>query len=188
MTTRFRVNACVAVFGVLVPALASAQGARIQLDQLSHLAAKAEKVVDVTVDSGMLQQALAFLAAKEPGSAKVRDLIQGISAIYVKSFEFKEPAPYSASDVDSIRKQVSGPGWSRVVRVQEQKELTEIYFWREGNENRGLVVLSAEPAELTIVNIVGRIDLASLAAIGPMIPQLSGAATASAGAGVPKKD
>ena len=62
--------------------------------------------------------------------------------------------------------------WARIVGVREKGELTEIYLSNERNENGGLVVISAEADELTIVNIVGRVDLASLAALGPMIPSL----------------
>ncbi len=85
------------------------------------------------------------------------------------------PNAYAESDVEAIRKQVSGPGWSRVVSVREKRELTEIYFWREKETSGGLVVISAEENELTVVNIVGRVDLASLGALGPMIPKLPGA-------------
>ena len=64
------------------------------------------------------------------------------SGIYVKSFEFDAPDAYTESDVEVIRKQVSGPGWSRVVSVREKRELTEIYFWRERDTSGGLVVIS----------------------------------------------
>ena len=105
----------------------------------------------------------------------MQQLIDGITGIYVKSFEFDAPNVYTESDVEAVRKQVSGAGWSRVVSVREKGELTEIYFWKERDTNGGLVVISAETNELTVVNIVGRVDLASLGALGPMIPKLPGA-------------
>jgi hypothetical protein len=179
MITRFSLSTCAALLAVLMPAAAAAQGARIQLDQLNHLADKAQKVVDVNVESSTLRQAAGFLSGKDTNSGKVRELIEGLTAIYVKGFEFKGPAAYSPTDIESIRKQVAGSGWSRAVSVRDQNELTEIYFWRERGENGGLVVVSAEPNGLTVVNIVGRIDLASLAALGPMIPKLSGATDAA---------
>ena len=67
---------------------------------------------------------------------------------------------------------MSGSAWSRVVSVREKRQLTEIYIFREKETNGGLVVLTAQPDELTVVNIVGEINLASLAALGPMIPKL----------------
>jgi hypothetical protein len=123
----------------------------------------------------MLKQAAGFLAGKGSDTEKMRELLGGITGIYVKSFEFDGPNMYAESDIEIIRKQVSGPGWSRVVSVREKRELTEIYFWKERETTGGLVVISAEDNELTVVNVVGRVDLASLGALGPMIPNMPGA-------------
>lgn len=175
MNPRTTINGCLLLLALLLPAVASAQGARLQLDHLNKLADKAKDTVDVTVDAAMLKETAGFLAGKGSDSEKVQQLIQGITGIYVKSFEFSAPDVYSDSDVELIRKQVSGSGWSRVVGVRGKRELTEIYFWRERDTNGGLVVIAAQPNQLTVVNIVGRVDLASLAALGPMIPKLPGA-------------
>jgi len=174
MTPRTLVSRCCLVAALLIPGTALAQGARLQLDHLNKLAEKATETVDVSADASMLKQAAGFLA-KGSDTEKMHRLLDGITGIYVKSFEFDAPNAYTESDVEVIRKQVSGPGWSRVVSVREKRELTEIYFWREKDTSGGLVVISAEENELTIVNIVGRVDLASLGALGPMIPNLPGA-------------
>lgn len=54
--------------------------------------------------------------------------------------------------------------------------------WREGNASGALAILVVEPAELTVVNIVGPIDLAKLAALQGQfgIPPLPSAPGASA--------
>ena len=152
-----------------------AQGARLQLGHLDKLAAKAEETVDVTVDAAMLKETAGFLAGKGSDTVKVQQMLQGITGIYVKSFEFNAPNAYTEADVEAIRKQLAGPGWSRIVGIREKGELTEIYLWKERDTNGGLAVISAEANELTVVNIVGRVDLASLGALGPMIPKLPGA-------------
>lgn len=175
MNPRTTISCCLVLTALLLPRAASAQGARLQLDHLDRLAEKAKDTVDVTVDSAMLKETAGFLAGKGSDTEKVHELIQGITGIYVKSFEFSVPDAYSESDIDLIRKQVSGGGWSRVVGVRGKRELTEIYFFREGGQNGGLAVIAAQPNQLTVVNIVGRVDLASLAALGPMIPKLPGA-------------
>lgn len=175
MNPRTVINCCLLAAALSIPTAASAQGARLQLDHLNKLADKAKDTVDVTVDSAMLKETAGFLAGKGSDTEKVHEVIQGIRGIYVKSFEFSEPDAYAESDIDIIRKQVSGSGWSRVVGVRGKRELTEIYFWRENGENGGLAVIAAQPNQLTVVNIVGRVDLASLAALGPMIPKLPGA-------------
>ena len=163
------------LLALLTPGAALAQGARLQLGHLDKLAEKAEETVDVTVDAAMLKETAGFFAGKGADTAKLQQMLQGITGIYVKSFEFSAPNAYSESDINTVRKQLTGPGWSRVVGIREKDELTEIYLWKERDTNGGLVVISAEQNELTIVNIVGRVDLASLGALGHMIPKLPGA-------------
>ncbi len=175
MTVRTTVNCSLLLMALAIPGAASAQGARLQLDHLNRLAEKATETVDVSADPAMLKQAAGFLSGKGSDTEQFHRLINGITGIYVKSFEFDTPNAYTESDVEAVRKQVSGPGWSRVVSVREKRELTEIYFWKDKDTNGGLVVISAEPNELTVVNIVGRVDLASLGALGSMIPKLPGA-------------
>jgi hypothetical protein len=48
-------------------------------------------------------------------------------------------------------------------RCQSGRKNTDIYVRAQGDKVNGLVILAAEPRELTIVNIVGPIDLDKLA-------------------------
>jgi Domain of unknown function (DUF4252) len=173
MNPRTIINACV-LLAVFVPSAALAQGARLQLGHLDRLSEKAEETVDVAVDAAMLKESAGFLAGKCSDTTKLHQVLQGITGIYVKSFEFDAPNAYTMADVDAVRKQLAAPGWSRIVGIREKNELTEIYLWKDGDTNGGLAVISAEPNELTIVNIVGRVDLGSLGALGPMIPNIPG--------------
>ena len=166
------ITKCALVLTLFAAHDASAQGPRLQLDHLDKLAERSKETVDVTVDAAMLKETAGFLVGKGSDTEKLQTLINDITGIYVKSFQFGVPDAYSDADVEAIRKQVSGPGWSRVVGVRGKRELTEIYFWKQRDTNGGMVVIAAQPNELTVVNIVGRIDLASLAALGPMIPKL----------------
>jgi hypothetical protein len=175
MNPRAIVNCGVLLLALLAVRDASAQGARLQLDHLNKLSDRSTETVDVDVDAAMLKQTAGFLAGKGADSEKVQQLLEDIRGIYVKSFEFTTPDAYSDIDIELIRKQVSGGSWSKVVGVRGKRELTEIYFFREGNETGGLLVITAQATQLTVVNIVGRVDLASLAALGPMIPKLPGA-------------
>src|SRR5688572_9349312 len=123
----------------------------------------------------MLKETSGFLGVKGADSEKLQEQLQDIRGICVKSFQFEVPGAYSVNDIELIRKQVSGSGWSRVVGVRGKQELTEIYFFRDRDVAGGLVVIAAQARQLTVVNIVGRVDLASLGAIAPMIPKLPGA-------------
>ena len=83
---------------------------------------------------------------------------------YKFHFEFDRENAYTADDVENIRKQLSAPGWSKFISSESKRdrELVEIYSWQEGGTSAGLAILVAEPMELTIVNIVGPIDLSKL--------------------------
>ena len=170
--TRISGRAVLFVIAVLWPGLVVAQSPKLQLDHLNRLAEKASSIVNIDLDEAMLQQTAGFLAGKNADEQKVRTLLTGLKGIAVRSFEFKTPGAYSASDVEQIQKQLNGAKWVRIVSVHEKDETTDIYFFREGNQNGGLVVLNAEPLELTVVNIVGRVDLATIASMGQIIPKV----------------
>jgi hypothetical protein len=142
---------------------ARAQDARIQLAHLDHLAAKATDTVDVNIDERLIQIAAKIFNDKDADEAAVKKLVQGLKGIYVKSFEFDNDNVYSSADIDSIRNQLREPQWSRLVNVTSKKEgNVEVYISLSGGQINGLAVVSAEPRELTVVNIVGPVDLEKL--------------------------
>ncbi|MGH9395755.1 MAG: DUF4252 domain-containing protein [Terriglobia bacterium] len=159
----------VMVFGILLPLFgplaARAQSAKIQLDQLQKLASRAQEVTDVTLDQNMLQMALNFMSKdNSPGDAETRQLVKQLKGIYIKDFEFAKAGMYTQADIDQILSQVHAHPWERIISVRNEKEgeNDEIYIMRSGNNIKGLLILSAEPKELAVVNIVGPIDVKSL--------------------------
>ena len=150
---------------VVLPAItARAQDPRIQLTHLDHLATRASETVDVNIDERLIQVAAKIFNDKDEDEAQIKKLITGLKGIYVKSFEFENDNEYSAADVDSIRSQLRDPSWSRLVNVKSKKDgNVEVYVSLSGSQINGLAVISAEPRELTIVNIVGPVDLEKLA-------------------------
>jgi hypothetical protein len=134
----------------------------INLDALSKIATE---TVDVTMDGHMIRFAERFLSDKDPDQAKAKRILRGLNAIYVKQFQFASRGEYSPKDLDGVRVQLQSPGWSRMVHVKGIDENTEVFARMVGSEMTGIVVLNAEPRELTIVHIDGPIraeDLASL--------------------------
>jgi hypothetical protein len=162
-----------------LPTSVSAQAPLLQLEHLNRLASQAREVVDVTVDSTMLQTASALLSSdKGKDDAATKALIAGLKGVYVKSYEFDREGVYTDADVETVRAQLKTP-WSRIVNInsRQDRERTEIYLWRDSDQPGGLAIVIAEPKELTIVNIIGRIDLAQLAGLKGVlgIPQILGA-------------
>lgn len=169
-------------------AFAGAGLAQIKID-LSHLAARASDTVDVSLDGSLLEIAGKFLSSEKPDEARVKSLISGLKGIYVKSFEFDKQGAWSQSDLEPIRKQLAAPGWVRIASVTSKAdgESTEIFLRTEGGKTAGLAVLAAEPRELTIVQILGPIDLEQLSELGGRfgIPEIRKPQSGKAGS---KKD
>ena len=152
------------VLGALLPLAAQ----EIKLPpSFDKLAEKASEVVDVQLDSSLLQMASKFLSDKGD-EAKAKKIVTGLKGIYVKSFEFDKPGEYSLSDVEMVRAQMRGPGWTRIASVVSKKkgENAEVFLKSEGGRVVGLGVISAEPKELVIVSIVGTIDPEQLQDLG----------------------
>ena len=141
-----------------------AQSAKLQIDQLDSLANRASETVDVRLDEHLMQTTAKFFSGKDPDDAEIRELIKGVKGIYVKSFTFEKEGEYSPAEVDSVLSQLRGGAWSKIIGVTSKKdgENVEVYLNTAGDQINGLAVLSIEPKELTVVNIVGPIDLEKL--------------------------
>jgi Domain of unknown function (DUF4252) len=172
MRTEFKFAATVlaawAVMALGTCTAAWAQSAKLNLESLSKLADKADEVVDVNLDGPTLKFAQKFMDAdKDEDDAEALQLIKGLTGIYVKSYEFDHPGEYSDADVEAIRAQLKNSAWVRFVDVKSKREREndEIYLMSNpsGKGNLGMAILVAEPTELTVVNIVGPIDMEHLA-------------------------
>jgi hypothetical protein len=129
-----------------------------------ELSQKAIETVEVTLDGEILRLASKFLAAGEQ-DAEAAAMIRGLEGIYVRSYTFAEDGAYDAATLGRVRSRI-GTGWQRIVSVKSgDKENVEIYTHLKGDVITGLVVIAAEPRELTFVNIVGPIDLARLSSL-----------------------
>jgi Domain of unknown function (DUF4252) len=155
----------IAVLLVILSSVAArAQTSRIQMSGLDHLAAKASQTVDVNIDERLVQLAAKVFSDQDADEKEIKKLINGLKGIYVKSFEFEVDGQYTAADVESIRSQLRGPAWTRLLNVTSKKEGNiEVYLLLNGTEVGGLAVLSTDDRELTVVNIVGPVDLEKLA-------------------------
>ena len=155
--------------------VAKAQDSRIQLGSLDRLASKASQTVDVNVDERLMKLAARLFSDKDEDERDIKKLIAGLKGIYVKSFEFDADGQFVAADLEPIRTQLTGAGWTKMVNVRSRKEGTvEVYLQFAGEMVNGLAVLHTDDKELTVVNIVGPVDLDKLAQLeGQMgIPDL----------------
>jgi hypothetical protein len=144
-------------------AVATAQDSRIQMGTLDHLAAKATQTVDVNIDERMIRITAKIFNAQDPEEKRVKEVITGLKGIYVKRFEFESAGQYVGADIEAIRAQLRGPGWTRLMNFTSRKDgSVEVYLMMPGEQITGLAVLHTDVTELTVVNIVGPVDLEKL--------------------------
>ena len=155
------------VFLLLASPFLRAQEIKLPPD-VEKLSSTAKETVEVKMDGPMLRWASKFLSAEDPDEQKAAQLVQNLKSIYVRNFEFDKEGAYSSAEVEALRSQFGPPVWSRVVGVRSERngENVDVYFKLENEKMAGIVIISAEPKELTFVNIVGPIEVDQLADLG----------------------
>ena len=165
MRTTVRSGVVILLLGL--PAFLRAQAMQLPPD-VEKLSAIAKETVEVKMDGPMLRWASKFLSAEDPDERKAAKLITNLKGIYVRSFEFDKERAYTSAEVEELRAQFRSPVWSRVVGVRSQREgdNVDVFFKLEDEQMAGIVVIAAEAKELTVVNIVGPIDVDQLSDLG----------------------
>ena len=168
--------------GILALGIAGAVVSRAQ-DQLPEpspieksLAARAAHVTEVTLDKTMLAFASKFMDAKGDNGKEeqaVKQMIQGLQGVYVREYEFDKDHSYSAEELEGLRKYFENASWSPMVKERNHKgkdggyaESTDVLVKLVDNKMQGLFVLDAEAKELTLVLILGPIDMEALDKLG----------------------
>jgi hypothetical protein len=157
---------CVSLAALLafVPTAGAAVPGALELPNFDSLTQKATQTVDITLDAALLGLAGGFLDSSKPEDAAAKEVIRGLKGIYVRSFTFDKDFAYPQGEVDKVRKQLTAPGWQRLVVVHNNPAHSnvDIYICLDQGRASGLAIISSEPRAFTIVNIVGAIDLAKL--------------------------
>lgn len=156
--------AAAAVWTSLWTPLASAQ--QIDLSVLDKLSGKANNSVNITLDEDKLKFASGFLSNEDADQANAKNLTSKLKAINVRVFEFDSPGQFVSADLDSIRAQLRGPGWSKIVEAKQRDESAEIYMFSKAKDIGGFMIIAAERRQLVVVNIVGPVDLKDLQGLG----------------------
>jgi Domain of unknown function (DUF4252) len=153
------------LLALLAPALAlAAPNPRLTIPSFAALAQKAAESVTITLDPAMLGMAARFLDSSDPQDAATKEVLRGLSGIYVRSYTFDKESAYQQADIDEVRNQLAAPGWNRLVQTHSRKTHADvdIFIMVDHNQAIGLALIASEPRQFTIVNIVGAIDLEKL--------------------------
>ncbi|MDP9090898.1 MAG: DUF4252 domain-containing protein [Pseudomonadota bacterium] len=149
---------------LLLPLVSVAQEGKLKLPEFRALAGKATESVNISLSPWLLNMAGAFIDDKDEDSVATKHLLAGIKSIEIRSFQFSADNAYSAADIESVRSQLTGPGWSRLMQVhhREKSEDVDMYVLIENNVSKGFALISSQPREFTIINIVGSIAVDDL--------------------------
>ena len=146
-----------------------AEAGRLRLDSLERLAPKAAEAVNIDIDGVLIKFAAPMLSDEDADDRAVKELIQGLCGVYVRSYEFKASGEFAEDDVAALRAQLRAPGWSRVMDLKSRGldfGDAEVYLAASGSRIEGFALLFVGPKELTVVNIVGPLDLEKLRRLG----------------------
>jgi len=163
VTFRALTAALAAATALALPVTGFGVEPELNIPNFSHLRQKATDSTDITIDGFLMRIARKFAAnhAADEAHDEALSLLQDVKSVRVRNFTFDSDDAYSQTDIDSVRKQLQGPGWSALATVhkREPREDVDVYICLENDKVRGLAVIASEPREFTIVNIVGSIDL-----------------------------
>ncbi len=143
-------------------------GAKVDVDE-PGLEKKADEVVQVNLEGKSLEQGSRLLAIRQGVSAPVKSLLNGLKGIYRRTYRFATGGDgYEDADVASIHQRMMGDGWAPVIDVKDnsKRESVTVYSYTEGENVSGVMVVSSDPSEVTLVNIVGDLDLQTLIEAG----------------------
>lgn len=167
-----RLLALVAAACLTLPLLATARDPELKLPSFPGLREQATESVDLTLGWMPLHLMGWLVNDADPDSAQVKETLKGLKSVQIRSYRFSADYAYPQAEIDRLRAQLSAPEWNPLVQVRKRgerggqdKEHVDIYVALEDKKVKGLVIIACEPRELTIVNIVGTIDLEQIASL-----------------------
>lgn len=134
-------------------------GQELDLSFLKGLEAKAKEATEINLGPEQIKLMMGFSGE---GSKELLGLGKSIERVQVKTLEFDKDGMYNIADMDNLRAKLKSPEFVPFISVKEKRGFTEIVMRKGPKGMNGFVILAAEAREVTIVNIVGELDLASL--------------------------
>ena len=142
--------------------------AKLQLDNEESLAQRASEFIDVNLDENLLRIIPKKITTTSDTGQKVDigAIIGGLKGVYVRSYGFNAEGEYTEANLARVRTQLRSPGWARLVNIIKKKAdenvHIEVFMMTSTGSIDGIAILALEPKRLTLVNIVGNINLEKL--------------------------
>jgi len=133
------------------------------------LAERATHVTEVTLDKNMLAFAAKFMDKDtDKDDEEAKQMIRNLKGVYVREYDFDKDHSYTAAELDGLRKYFESSEWSPMVRERTKGvvEGTDVYVKLVNDQMQGLFVLDAEARQLSLVLILGPIDVDKISKLG----------------------
>jgi len=133
-------------------------GSRIQekdhlFDGTGKFAAGASEVAEINLDPSTMSILETYTGREAAMASKLK-------MITVHTYKYDKPGMYKQEDVDAFRTRIEN-NWTCSIRVRDKNESTDICS-RLSNETNDLVIMTAEPLELTFIHVSGDLSLNEL--------------------------
>lgn len=133
----------------------------------------AKEVTEVNLDKNMLVMAARFIGS---GDADAKQLMSKMDFVYVRNYEYAKAGQYRMEDVVQFRNRLDGAKWSHVIKNRSATESNDIWVRADdGGQFSELMVIAAEPTEISFVHLKGRMTIEELTRAGATygVPQPS---------------
>jgi hypothetical protein len=94
------------------------------------------------------------------------DLAHKMKFMVIHTYEYPKPGMYKDEDVEAYRKKLQDGSWSCSVHVKDKSGTTDICSRSSTGEGSEMVILTAEPKELTFIHMSGNMSLNELSKMG----------------------
>jgi len=111
------------------------------------------------------------------------ELAKKMRKMVIRSYTYDKPGMYKMEDIEVYRKKLEDGSWKCSVRVRDRNESTDICS-RLGadHETREMVIITAEPKEVTFIQMSGQMSMDDLGKLGGTVGRAGGAVGRATGA------
>ncbi len=135
-------------------------------DKFSH---GAKSTTEVNLDRKMLGMAAKFAGSDSDDKEDKDDakLVNKLEFVIVRSYEYEKAGQYNMADVEEFQRRLESGGWSHIVKTRSATDSTDVCVKTDDNGAFSeLVVIAAEPMELTFVHLKGHMTMDELTKAG----------------------
>jgi hypothetical protein len=145
---------------ILMAATASAQ--QIDLKILDKFGEKAKSKTEINLDASTVKSASDLLNQKKGDEAAARKSAKDLTGLFLRDYKFETEGAYKREDLKPILDQLKAPNWTPILRNQETNEQTEIWMHVTNGQADGMLLVSMERREVTVINAMGITNLGDL--------------------------